>query len=65
MRIVEEQVKLPVAETRKTGKAFRKVYYLEHRNRRVGPYHRLVEARVARDRALESVRKLRSRQVAA
>lgn len=65
MRIVEEQVKLPVAEARRTGKSFRRVYYLEHRSRRVGPYHRLAEARYARDKALEAVRKLRQKQVAA
>jgi len=57
MRIVENWEKLPTIEARRTGRTRKKVYYLEHQQRRVGPYFRFAEAQCAHDRALEAARK--------
>ena len=65
MVIQYEDVKVPVTEARRTGRPYRREYYLCHGNRRVGPYRNLLDARLALRRTEEAVRQRRVRTVAA
>lgn len=47
MRIETEQVRLAPMEARKTGKDYRKVYWVRMRTKRLGPYLRLGDAKIA------------------
>lgn len=60
MVIQYEDVKVPVAEARKTGRPTRREYYLCHGNRRVGPYRNLLDARLALRRVEETMERRRT-----
>lgn len=47
MRIEMEQVRLTPMEARKAGKDYRKIYWVRLRTKRIGPYVRLGDAKIA------------------
>lgn len=55
MRIVEEKYDLPPSEVRRTGRAVRRVYWIEHEQKRIGPYSRRGEAVAIFKRAMRLI----------
>lgn len=55
MEIEMELVPLPVSEARKVGRPARRVYYVRHKAKRVGPFVRLGDAKIAIHRAQRAI----------
>jgi hypothetical protein len=54
MHIEYEDIKISTKQTRLTGKATRRVYYIRHLDRKVGPYNRYGDAEIAMNNAIRA-----------